>query len=206
MEVAIAACCAVVKKARETEGQKELEVRLHNVSEPFFNRVAGYIEEKGGGKWECTDDFFSDCGVRTTRNCTTGDMVHVRKTRLAQQDVQALGTGEICPLRMSLCLEEPVAEVPFAVTLTMVRRKLRRSFILKNWRVDITRVWSAPTLAEVQRKHVLEKPTSYEIEVESLDLAALLREKTDAYIAHDALLKATALFKMPPGAPLVLQV
>lgn len=206
MEAAVAACCLVVQKARETAALKELEVRLHNVSEPFFNRVAGFIEDKGGGAWECTDDFFSACGVRTTRHCTTGEMVHVRKTRLAQQDVQAMGTGEVCPLRMSLCLEEAVAEVPFSVTLTMVRRKLRRSFLLKNWRVDITRVWSAPTLAEVQRKHVLEKPTSYEIEVESLDLAALLRDKTDAHIAHDALLKAVGLFKMPPGSSLVLHV
>lgn len=206
METAVAACCAVVNKARETAAQKELEVRLHNVSELFFNRVAGFIENKGEGKWECTDDFFSACGVRTTRHCTTGETIHVRKTRLAQQDVQALGTGEVCPLRVSLCLEEPVAQVPFSVTLTMVRRKLRRSLLLKNWKIDITRVWSAPTLAEVQRKHVLEKPTSYEIEVESLDLAAMLRDKTDAHIAHDALLKAVALFNMPSGSPLVLQV
>jgi len=128
----------------------------------------------------------------------------MRKTRLAHQDINVQGSGELCSLRMSLAVEELVDDVPFAVTLTMVRRKLRRSLFLKHWRVDITRVWSAPTLAEVQRKHVLEKPTSYEIEVESLDLAALLRDKTDAHIAHDALLKAIALFKTQPGSPLVL--
>jgi hypothetical protein len=128
----------------------------------------------------------------------------MRKTRLASQDVEAHGTGEVCSLRMSLASEEPVADVPFAVTLMLVRRKLRRSLVLKNWRVDITRVWSAPTLAEVQRKHVLEKPTSYEIEVESLNLAELMRTKTDAHIAHDALLKAIALFKMQPGSALLL--
>lgn len=202
MEAAITACCAVLQKARASSSKNlELEVRLQNVAEPFFNRVAAYMDSQAGS-WVCTDDFFSDCGVRTSRHCTTGETKHIRKTRLMHQDLNAQGTGEVCSLRMSLASEEPVEEVPFAVTLMMVRRKLRRSLILKNWRVDITRVWSAPTLAEVQRKHVLEKPTSYEIEVESLDLAELLRTKTDAHIAHDALLKTVALFKT--STPLVL--
>ena len=201
MEASITACSAVVQKARSSSGNLELEVRLHNVSESFFNRVAAFMDSQAGG-WVCTDDFFSDCGVRTTRHCTTGATTHIRKTRLAQQDLNAQGTGEVCSLRMSLASEEPVEEVPFAVTLMLVRRKLRRSLILRNWRIDVTRVWSAPTLAEVQRKHVLEKPTSYEIEVESLDLAELLRTKTDAHVAHDALLKAVALFKT--SSPFVL--
>ena len=214
LEAAITACCKnVLNCARQQKTQPnfmELEVRLRDVSEPFFNRVAAYMADVKGAvcasEWQCADDFMSTDGLRTTRHCTTGVTTHMRKTRLAHQDLAAHGTGEVCSLRMSLALEEPVIEVPYAVTLTIVRRKLRRSLLLKNWRLDITKVWTGDTLAEVQRKHVLEKPGSYEIEVESLNLPSMLQNKTDAHIAHDALLKAVALFKTEPRqSPLVLQ-
>jgi hypothetical protein len=252
---AIRACAAVLPAARcwaaapgaaASQQHLELEVRLRNVPPAFFMRVSDYFDavqnaavasataDTSGGvgtvsPWTFTDDFASPDGLRSSRTCETGGFVHVRKRRLAYQDLHAVATAaaaaaapppppppgaaaaavtpppdvtgvEICPLRVSLSTEQPVqaSELPFAVTLTTVRRKVRRSLRLAHWRVDITKVWSGGTLAAVQHAFVSQPPTSYEIEVEALDLASLLREKTDEYIVHDALLKSVALFKIDP--------
>jgi len=68
MEAAISACCKVLRKARESHAEHmELEVRLQNVPEPFFNRVATFMDAQAG-KWDCTDDFLASaaCARRGT--------------------------------------------------------------------------------------------------------------------------------------------
>jgi hypothetical protein len=78
--------------------------------------------------------------------------------------------------------------------LTLVRRKERHSFAFhKWWRLDATVVHTGKTLHDLEERQRAGE-CEYELEIECVNLPAMLAEKSDAYIAQDAMLKCAALF------------
>jgi hypothetical protein len=106
---------------------------------------------------------------------------------------------DYCDMRVTLSRETLEGQEPKHAgvgmrPMTFMRRKVRQSFAFhKWWRLDATVVYTGNTLQELeeaQRHGVCE----YELEIECIDLPAMLSEKTDAYVAQDAMLKCVALF------------
>jgi hypothetical protein len=186
----------------------ELEVRMR-VSAEFFLRVLTWFSKAYAHvNTVVTDDFFYTVkgqAVRTSRTIAPHPTLsHVIKTRLASEDVtvepsagqESLKKGiDYCDLRVSLNEEKGVpCTLPVGVDADLIRRKERTTFMFhKFWKLDATKVYSGSTLAQVEHKQQ-HGECEYELELECVDLETMLSEKTDDYIAEDAMLKSTALF------------
>jgi mRNA capping enzyme, beta chain len=185
----------------------ELEVRM-KVSAEFFIRVVDWFNAAFPQTlYEWSDDFFytlkGGMVVRTTRTTVPGiSLVHVHKTRLASEDVaisDATATLikdiDYCDLRVSLNDEKCIPTVSVGgVVADFIRRKQRSTYAFhKFWKLDVTKSYSGKTLEQVELKQQRGE-CEYELEIECVDLKIMLAEKTDEYIAEDAMLKSTALF------------
>lgn len=177
------------------------------VSAEFFYRVLSWFKQAyAQAPTVLTDDFFytvKGLAVRTSRTIAPQlSLTHVIKTRLASEDVtvepsaESLRKGvDYCDLRVSLNEEKCVQfTLPTGVDAEFIRRKERTTFEFHRfWKLDATKVFSGHTLAQVEHKQQ-QGECEYELELECTDLATMLSEKTDEYIAEDAMLKSTALF------------
>ncbi len=181
------------------------------VTVDFFQRVTQWFHQAHPGtSTVCSDDFFYNVkgvSVRTSRTTTPHEVClqHVQKVCLAAEDVSiapVYGEGEhvkgtdFCDVRVALNEEKSApSNLPFGVDVQFIRRKERASFEFhKFWRLDATKSYSGKTLEEVELKQQRGE-CAYELEIECTDLNAMLSEKTDEYIAEDAMLKSTALFR-----------
>ena len=200
---------ALIRAARLRTGKSalELEVRM-KVSADFFYRVLQWFNKAyAQTPTVLSDDFFYTVKgdtVRTSRTLEPPHMVvkHVIKTRLASEDV-SISTGEedlkpgvdYCDLRVSLNEEKSATcTLPVGVDADFIRRKERTTFgFHRFWKLDATKTFTGNTLDQVEQKQQRGE-CEYELEMECVDLAAMLSEKTDEYIAEDAMLKSTALF------------
>lgn len=198
---------ALIRAARLRKGKSalELEVRM-KVSADFFYRVLQWFNKAFTSVVTVqSDDFFYTVkgeSVRTTRTLEPNVVLtHVIKTRLASEDVSISTTSDLkknvdyCDLRVSLNEEKSITfTLPVGVHADFIRRKERTTFNFHRfWKLDATKIFTGNTLEQVELKQ-RGGECEYELEIECLDLAAMLSEKTDEYIAEDAMLKSTALF------------
>ena len=102
-------------------------------------------------------------------------------------------------MRVRLSVEEDVsaaaalAPTTAAVQHTVhVRIKQRKSFVYKEWRVDVTRCWSGETLHAAEEARAQGR-TVHEVEVECVDALSTLRLHDDAHVAESLLLKVCGL-------------
>ena len=193
-------------RLRKSKSVLELEVRM-KVSADFFYRVLQWFSKAFTGvNTMLSDDFFYTVkgeSVRTSRTLEPNVVLtHVIKTRLASEDVSIFTASsdlkkdvDYCDLRVSLNEEKSVAfTLPVGINADFIRRKERTTFKFHRfWQLDATKIFTGNTLEQVELKQ-RNGECEYELEIECLDLADMLSEKTDEYIAEDAMLKSTALF------------
>ncbi len=182
------------------------------VTADFFERVIQWFQKAHPDTCTaCSDDFFYNVkgiSVRTSRMTSSPEIClqHIQKVCLAAEDVSIAPVeshlvkgADYCDVRVALNEEKSIPfNLPVGVAVQFIRRKERASFEFhKFWRLDATKSYSGKTLEEVEHKQQRGE-CEYELEIECTDLDAMLSEKTDEYIAEDAMLKSTALFK--PGS------
>jgi hypothetical protein len=107
-------------------------------------------------------------------------------------------------LRVALAREVPVplSQLPDLVNPNHVRIQQRNSYVLGNFRFDLTITWSGKTKAEAEHHQRITGHTLFEIEVEILDGHVFL-EMTDRRAAATLLYKARDLLALLDNTPLV---
>lgn len=220
----------IMSQQRRSHIQPELEIRLgiygenkrfnSGVTSTAWGRLYCALESSNDWTEVVTDwgeqvDFFYNIShegvqeqVRTSRYVEAGSLksVHIVKSKMHQCIVDIRGIEDVAQCaRVSFCVEKAVGvnALPSLTITDHVRIKHRRSYTWNNWRFDLTKVWSAKTLAMATRNRDNDENTMYEIEVECIDPQLYLSEEnhTNAYVALSIILKILGL--LPPDGVMI---
>ena len=163
--------------------------------------LESFTEWDSGTNWEDMHDYFythEGASIRTTvhfqHDSENFDMTHITKQTVNQVNLKRMGaslTPTSYDMRVSLNRECPHKDLPPIVTPQFVRIKKRRSFSLKHWRFDLSRVWEGKTRLEAEMRQSKHEPI-YEFEVEWVNPHEYLKmdsNHTNEYVATSLLLK-----------------
>jgi hypothetical protein len=215
----------VIQPCRRAPDTSELEVSLGardstgrytaGVSKDYAERVLEAL--RAGGEWDqvhdwklMTDIWFGTEGIRDTRRPGQPGAVRCSKTRIGWVDTSLQGpmsvyVGTCTPIAARITAKkeiilptpEPDTSLPEAIVeeITMVRKKLRKSYVRGSFQYDVTMVWSGSTIEMVEAMDT--SMATYEVEIECICLSDYLDTHSNQYVAESLLLKVQDLV---PGA------
>lgn len=212
----------LITQTRRASNNVELEIRLGNaktngnfssdIGEISWMKFIGAMDAQRGWTkiiepYEIIDFFYTvekENGVkkhiRTSRYIKDGaiHLDHLEKKRVNMCMLNIFGVSNLLnTIKVSFNTEEQVAktELPEVTSTSKVRIKHRRSYVWKEWRYDLTTVWTAPTYAGCIRirddPNMSQQHATFEIEVECVDPLSYFEKQhhTDEYISVSILMK-----------------
>ena len=158
-------------------------------NEPEWKHIHDYFYELADKRKVHTTSIFETMGdpILDVQHCTQNNV-----------DELTIATPNSYNIRVMLSNETTVTstELPEIVVPSKVCIRMRRSFVYKFWRFDLTKRWvgASRILAERAQQHDV---TEYEIELECISPLEYLRITPNNYIATSLLLKISDL--LPPS-------
>ena len=180
-----------IKDREVCNAESELEIRLgriedgrfqNGVSHIFLNQAIMMLQTYSGwdsvSEWvQCVDYFYDDASGNTirTRVYADKDPMHIQKTVERTADFKMLDDAgsplkrQFAPgaFRIQLAVETNTEPTELFCVPKLVRIKQRKSFTYgRQWRFDMSKVWSGKTFNEADRLLHCGVPTSCECEIE----------------------------------------
>ena len=195
---------------------EELELRIgslvngrffNGVSLDFFERTLQLLEEFEGfsvrdDDWVQTVDYFYNYRGQTLRSRVSekGLVETIVKSVKERHDIEIsvdrdLGLQKLLPgaIRIQAAKENVYflgANDDLGMNLTLLRLKQRKQFVYKEWRFELSKVWTGTTFQEADRAFFTKDPAIYEIEIEFIGSSL----KTPVQLAVSLLLKVLDFF------------
>ena len=194
----------------------ELEIRLRHVSNGIGKKAWERLlsAHEAFDAWNKVIDWSETCDflytlpdgrpARTTRFINDRGalgFVHCTKKRIAHCKINiGMCTDIVDHAVIALSTESNVEEVPEITTTTLVRIKCRKSFVWRDWRYDLTRVWEAPTYCQATAMRDKDEGTRYECEIELMSPRDYMTKHNDEHATLSTLQKIVTT--LPDGCTL----
>jgi hypothetical protein len=162
--------------------------------------------EQSDTEWKHIHDYFYELPDRrsvhtkSTFEMMSDPLLDVQHSIQTQVDELTIATPTNYNIRLTLASETAVmvSELPEIVVPSKVCIRIRRSFVYKFWRFDLTKKWIGASRILAERAEQLDL-AEYEIEIKCISPLEYLRMTPDNYIAMSFLLKISDLLPSTLG-------